>query len=204
MNTEVVELVNNAFKISRERFTDFHKKWISVSYKVGGLLPNSLLVMSIQRAGELDLLLRCMEADVLKSNAKEDHFFVHYQMMFSEYWIGAIYESVRLLQERKLKNGTNFDELAHHLRMLRIPLEKHEIAADKKLDKPLPMHKAAAFEDGPLYHYAPGDNLRCHIMPIRITTRGSLAWQVIDPVTKEVYWLERQELSDRVLQVLIN
>lgn len=171
----ITELINQAFGISKERLPEFHKRWITISHKTGALLPNSLLVTSIQRAGELDVLLRCMEVDVLESNAKDDHFLVHYQMMFSEYWIGAIYESIRLLQERKLKNRANFDELAHHLRMLRIPLEKHEIAADKRLGSPLPMHKARAFKDGPIYHYVPSDNMRSHIMPVRITIRGSLA-----------------------------
>ena len=49
-----------------------------------------------------------------------------------------------LLRTRKLVlDNPAFETLAHDLELLRIPLEKHEIAADKKLTEPLLMQESA-------------------------------------------------------------
>jgi hypothetical protein len=137
----VTQLITEAFVLARSRYPEIHKAWISTSGRLGGLLPSSLFMLSLQRAGDLDMVLRCMEDDYVPSpeGAGEDErpadlLSGHYQLMLSELWIGAVYEIFRLLIERKLTPDNDvITGLAHHLRLLRIPLEKHEIAADKKL-----------------------------------------------------------------------
>jgi hypothetical protein len=58
----------------------------------------------------------------------------HYQKMLADLWIGSLYETTRMLIERKLAPDTDeYRSLAHAFRLIRIPLEKHEIALDHKL-----------------------------------------------------------------------
>ncbi|AOL03568.1 hypothetical protein WI95_06300 [Burkholderia contaminans] len=58
--------------------------------------------------------------------------------MLSELWVGSAYEIVRLLDERKLAPASmDFTELHDELRTIRVPVEKHEIARDRKLQAPL-------------------------------------------------------------------
>lgn len=194
----VKDLVNAAFALARKNNSGNMREWIGISYRIGRLLPNSLLTISLQRAGEIDCLLRSMEDELVKlhhSDAESNALHTHYQMLLSEYWIGAIYECVRLLQECELMTGDEFEKIAHELRMLRIPLEKHQIAADKKLKDPLPMQR---IPDDKIYLYDPNDKLRSHVMPILITKQGSQAWYVIDPIAQRSYWLERRDISDRI------
>ena len=89
------------------------------------------------------MVLRCMEDDFQAETPPISEVGInpfHYQAMLSELWIGAIYEVFRLLIDRKLApNDQTFTAIAHELRLLRISLEKHEIAADRKLLGPLQM-----------------------------------------------------------------
>jgi hypothetical protein len=58
---KVGELIQTAFRQASIRNPDLHAAWVTTSYRLGGLLPASTLVSSVQRAGELDQLIRCME-----------------------------------------------------------------------------------------------------------------------------------------------
>jgi hypothetical protein len=90
--------------------------------------------------------------------------------------------------------------LAHELRLLRIPLEKHEIAADRKLTEPLRMHRQPPNnDDTDSYEYSNNDARKAHIMPTGISSRGSVMWQVIDLQSNSSYWLERRDLSERIV-----
>jgi hypothetical protein len=59
----VTQLITAAFILARSRYPELDKTWVSISVRVGGLLPNSLLMASVQRTVELDMVLRCMEDD---------------------------------------------------------------------------------------------------------------------------------------------
>ena len=49
-------------------------------------------------------------------------------------WVGSLYETLRLLEDRKLvADSEELRALAHGLRLLRIPLEKHEITSQGQL-----------------------------------------------------------------------
>ena len=71
-----------------------------------------------------------MEDELAARLQQQDRVFLqdHYNKMFSEMWIGSVYETIRLLRSRGLVERTEkFEGLAHDLRLLRIPLDKHEI-----------------------------------------------------------------------------
>jgi hypothetical protein len=197
----VTQKLAEAFQIALDENQEISKRWIKISWLIGGSLPNSRLAHAIQEAGHLDIMIRCMEREFSTIPTDQDPLALQLQSMFSDNWIGNAYEIFRLLEEREpSRKGDDFCDLLHHLRMLRIPLVKHEIAADRKLSTPLAFQKVppsnAASE---LYFYARDDSKRSHIMPSGISARGSKMWQVIDLVNETSYWLERCALSDRIL-----
>jgi hypothetical protein len=173
-----------------------------VSLKVGGLLPHSLLMTSVQRAGELDMVLRTLEDDFFPSQVRADEigqFSSHYQLMLSELWVGDVDEILRLLKDRHLApDGDAFTALAHDLRLLRIPLEKHEIAGEKTRPLLLQSQPPNTAETD-IYQYSPKDPQRAHIMPSAISHRGSVMWQALDVKSGSSYWLERRALSERII-----
>lgn len=128
-------------------------------------------------------------------------FESHYQKMLSELWVGSIYETVRLIVERSPEVATNeVCALAEDLRLLRVPLEKHQIAHDRKLDAPLQLQKQPPNNDQTdLYEYDKADPKRAHIMPSGLSSRGSVGWHVIDLISGQDRWIERRELSDRMI-----
>ena len=206
LDVTVTQLITAAFMLARFRYPELHKTWNSISARVGGLLPNSLLLSLVHRTGDLDMILRAMEDDF--SPAREgagevDLFSFHYQKMLSELWVCDVYEIFRLLTDknRKLAPKSNvITVLAHDLKLLRIPLEKHEIAADKKLSEPLLMQTYAPNNnETDSYYYSKSDARRAYNMPSGVSSRGSVTWYVIDVKSQKSYWLERRALSERIV-----
>jgi hypothetical protein len=70
---------------------------------------------SVQRDGHIDILLRAMEDEAAAHHkaGTEGHLMAfHWQKMLSDLWIGSVYETTRLLQERKLApETTNLNHL---------------------------------------------------------------------------------------------
>lgn len=125
----------------------------------------------------------------------------HYQSLVSELWVGSAYEIVRLAVERALlPTSLNLSALAHDLRLLRIPLEKHEIAVDRKLKGKLTLarHPPNGNETD-FVEYDKADRQKSHIMPAGLTDRGSMTWCAIDIEADTEKWIERLDLSDRFL-----
>jgi hypothetical protein len=128
-------------------------------------------------------------------------FNFHYEKMLSEYWIGSIYESFRTLRQRKLADAAPaFEQIFSDLESIRVPLEKHELAKDWSLKEPLTMVRSSSNNNvTDLYVYDPKDDQRAHIMGAGITPNGSVIWHVIDLKTQSDRWVERRNLSDRIL-----
>lgn len=123
---------------------------------------------------------------------------------FSEIWVGQVHEILRSVLDRNLIDHSDpVKELAHDFRLLRISIEKHEIAQDRSLIAPLPMSRTPAAEGEVDYHHDKTDRLRAHTMPSGISGRGSMQWLAVDisGVLKQ-RWIERPDLSDRFLQLL--
>ena len=172
--------------------------------------------MDIQRLGDLDLLLRCMEDELVAKAAGEipagDMFAYHYQKMFSELWVGGWYEILRAMRQRAkealdrgdqtsgLATSDDFNSLLSDFERLRIPLEKYEIAKDKKLKRPLPMKRYPPNNDETDHVvYDSDDPQRSHHMLSGPSGRGSLTWLALDHSSDQEYWVERRGLSERLL-----
>jgi len=202
----VTQLLSATFHLAKSQNFELQQKWIVASVRVGGLLPNSLLMYSVQRIGELDTVLRSIEAErsqVQHTPDQIDIFSLSYQSLLSDLWIGSSYEVVRLLGGRGIApSSDNFVSLFQDLTMLRIPIEKHEIAQDRKLALPLEMaHSASANNERDSYIYDKGDTQRAHIMPQGTSARRSTMWHAIDVVSRSSKWLERLDLSERMLAI---
>lgn len=203
-------LIVEAFHEALRRAPELHQTWITLSLNLGSKLPDSLLMLSIQQCGQLDLVIRSMEREQVAIQSTPDapsenqHFALSYLMLLSGVWLGLIYEVVRLLNERRLVAETaDFQLLAHHLRLIRVPLEKHEIAADRRLtEEGLQMVRVPANGDESDYsRYEKSDPSKAHIMPSAISHEGSVMWHVIDLHNEQSFWLERRELSERILRL---
>jgi hypothetical protein len=205
----VSKLVTATFDLATRNHPALPKAWIRVSFRLGRLLPNSLLSSSIQQDGNVDVLLRSIEderAAGVASAQPEGLFEFHFQKMFSEFWIGRFYEHLRLLTDRDRKLLPKTGEvaaLAEDFRLLRIAIEKHEIAGDRDLAAPLKMQRQPARRDDAtdLYEYAKNDPQRSHIMPSGLSQRGSVIWHVIDLKKNQDRWIERRALSERIVQL---
>jgi hypothetical protein len=198
-----VTLATNAldavFNLARLRQNEIYQRWISISWAMGGQLPNSLLSVNVQRDGELDQILRCLEDEFLLPETSASMFKAHYSLMLANLWVGGIYETVRLLREIAGRQREH-DPIAHDLRLLRVALEKHQIADDRRLTAPLRMTRHPPNDNATdCYVYSPDDPQRSHIMPTGISARGSVMWQVIDLRANTERWIERRDLSDRIL-----
>lgn len=195
----VSDLIKASFRQASERHFALHEAWIRISYRIGGLLPKSALLLSVQRYGELDLVLRCMEEELapkLRNNPGLDSHY-QYQLLFSEIWVGGIYEILRLLNERKLAlDNDEYRALFRDFELLRITIEKHDNANQGKLTAPLQM---TTYDQTKVYTFTKDDPQRSHIMPMVITAKGSVVWQAIDVRANTDRWIERRSLSDRMI-----
>ena len=104
----VKQLMSTAFRLAFTQHREIRQAWIDISLRIGGLLPASELLVSIQRIGDLDIVLRCMEEETTADTSRqqevtgEEDFSFHYQVMLSEVWICNSYEIFRLLQDQKI------------------------------------------------------------------------------------------------------
>src|SRR5438132_10790560 len=157
----VSKLIAAAFAEAARRNAELDRSWIQVSVRLGGAIPDSLLMASLQQDGNLDLVLRCMEDErAAQAPEQEGLFEVHYQKMLSELWVGRLYEPLRLLVvERKLLTDTDETRaLAEDFRLLRVPIEKHEITSQGQLTAPLQLRRYPPKNDpSDLYEYSKVD-----------------------------------------------
>jgi len=127
---------------------------------------------------------------------------LNYQIILSSFWIGGFYEILRLLKRKQLlPHDQTFLNLLKDFELLRIPLEKHEIAKDSRLEGALELVKYPSSDiNHDKYVYDPKDKTKAHIMPSGVSERGSIMWQVVDAEQRRSYWIERLSLSDRIIE----
>jgi len=203
LHMNVSPLIVAAFGQAAQKYPEIHRSWITASFRVGSLLPNSLLSMCIQRDGWLDMVLRCMEDELAAGSHAGAQGEYHFQNLLSELWIGSVYETLRLLKARKLMPDSGESlALLNDLSLIRMPLEKHEIAKDQALKNPLQMQAHPPNnERTDFYVYDKDDPTRAHIMPRGVSPRGSVMWQLLDVKANQERWVERRGLSDRLLSL---
>ena len=208
-------LLNSLFNIARTKYSAEHAAWVDLSFRFSGRFGLVTALSSIQREGDLDLLLRCLEDELDTKNEKSvTAFSFHHQMMFSEVWIVGCYEILRAFRQRdwdaakagRATSGVSeldeFKAIFVDFELLRMPIAKYQIAKDDKLKQPLPMRRVGAGNDKPIEFYDPKDPERFHIMPGGVSERGSAMWLALDGRNSREHWIERRKLADRLLALV--
>jgi hypothetical protein len=207
--------VASAFQIARATHNAKHASWTNLSARLAGRFSLPIATISLQRLGDLDLLLRCMEDEFQTNKTIEaaDRFgldyTVHYQVMLSESWVVNYYEILRAFRQRDDEANLGVDGVSAmaafksifaDVELLRMPLAKYEIAKDRRMKEPLTMRAIPPNNDATDEHvYDKKDPTRSHIMPTGMSGRGSMTWLVLDHSVPREYWVERQDLADRLL-----
>jgi hypothetical protein len=124
--------------------------------------------------------------------------------MMSEVWISKAYAICFALKDRGLLvDDKQFQQLAEDLRLVRVQLEKHQIASDRKLTDPLVMTTGPFTGDAPerISQYDKNDRMRAHNGRTGSSDRRSLMWEVIEIHARGARWIERRNLSDATLDI---
>jgi hypothetical protein len=209
-------LLISLFDIARAKYRVEYEAWVQLSHRLAGRFNLVTAAPSIQREGDLDMLLRSLE-DEFSSNQEAQSglgFIFHYQIMFSEMWIVGCYEILRAFKQRdreaaRIGRSTSgvselneFKLIFTDFELLRIPIAKYELAKDYDLKQPLPMSRIGDNETKPTEFYDPKDPGRFHIVPRRISPRGSAMWLAANVQKSHQYWVERRDLADRLLSLV--
>jgi hypothetical protein len=209
----VSPLIALAFNAARAKYRAEHTAWTNLSGALSGRFKLIIALMNIQRQGDLDLLLRCMEDEFDAETAAQDrNMTFHYQQTLSEIWVGGCYEILRAFRQRDrdaVKAGLrpsdvsdmeSFKSILADLELLRMPVAKFEIAKDKELKEPLRMQRIGEDEArSDETFYDRNDPARSHLMPSGPSGRGSAVWLAFDHLTMRQRWIERRDLADRLL-----
>ena len=202
----VAPLLNSLFNVARAKYRAENEAWVQLSYRLSGRFNLVTALSSIQREGDVDILLRCLEDEFnMNKDASGMDFSFHYQMMFSEAWIVGCYEILRAFQQRDpsgVSEWHEFKSIFTDFELLRMPLAKYEIAKDNKLKQPLPMRRVRDDETKAIEFYDPKDPGRFHIMPTGVSSRGSAMWLALDVRNSRQHWVERRDLADRLLSFI--
>ncbi|MCS0503068.1 hypothetical protein [Ancylobacter mangrovi] len=199
----VTEHIGAAFALAAQRQEAIRQRWRAVAM-IGYRLPRSLLPVAIQRIGELDVLLRCMEDDIADAirhdidvGSGEDH-----ALHLAEMWVGSAYEVVRVVNERVAVEKTDaFKAVFRDLGVLRMPMEKHELEGGKRTGvlKVGPVNEHGVPER--VETYDPADPERTFIMQIGLSLRGSAMWEPYDYRIGGVRRIERRQIADAMLDL---
>jgi len=103
-----------------------------------------------------------------------------------------------------MADDNQFQQLAEDLRLVRVQLEKHQIASDRKLSDPLIMTTGPSSPGGAperFSQYDKNDRMRAHIPRMGSSARRSFMWEVIEVNTGSARWIERRSLSDAMLEI---
>src|SRR5882757_3831642 len=104
--SSISPLINTTFLLARARHAALHKQWTELSALLSGRFNLYVAMVNIQRQGDLDLVLRCME-DEFEENVARDkadttglEMAFHFQLMLSEAWVLGCYEIFRAFRQR--------------------------------------------------------------------------------------------------------
>ena len=198
--------IAGAFQIARAKYIARHASWTNLSAQLAGRFSLPIATITLQRLGDLDLLLRCMEDEFQANGATEaadrlglDHTF-HSQLMLSESWVVACYEILRAFRQRDDEANLNVDGVSAmaafksifaDLELLRMPLAKYEIAKDRHIKEPLTMRAIPPNDDATdEYIYDKNNPTRSYFMPTGMSGRGSMTWLVLDHSAPREFWVE--------------
>jgi hypothetical protein len=224
----ITPLIESAFLLARAKYPAEHKAWTDLSWRLAGRVSLMPLSATLQRAGDLDLVLRAMEDEAVAAAQSAPpkqglDFAFHYQRLFSEVWITENYEALRALRQREeevskaakandpdhvrddVASLSSFKSAFADLELLRMPIAKFEIAKEQGKDgitAPLRFYRMPPNGDttDELW-YDRKDPSRGHIMPTGLSPRWSVTWLALDHRGPLEYWVERRDLADRILKL---
>lgn len=187
IDLKMAHLLNAMAGVAYSRFPELGQRWVNLSGQFSG--GDSHLMLSMQRVGRLDLILRCVEEEIaptlFKDNLPEADqpplLAADMAVALSNSWILEAYEIVRLRRDR-IKGDGEPDEaleaLYRRLSLVRIPLAKGEIAGTNK-------HRKRGTAHRPTYM-------------LNLAT-GSAVWAVLDKKTGQYVEIVRRDLADEML-----
>lgn len=197
------ELVSTAFAIGLKRVKDLHEKWISISFKLGPI-AGAIHMVSLQRVGRLDMLLRVLEDERLEAlrqgpNSEPD-LSLDFQSALSENWLLSAYEVARAAKKpfkHSGKDTVRLLSLEHRLALVRMPLAKGVMQGmDRKANRNNPPLLLREGDDEPELYQDNGS----YIMPHGICEEtGSALWCPVDISKGETIAICRRDLSEEML-----
>lgn len=199
----VTKLVTKAFAQASLGQRQIHERWIKVSTKLGNLIPQSSLLVSVQSLGNLDTVIRMMEEEAI--HRKDTDPFAeavawNHKRLLSEMWVSSAYEIIRLLHYKKLTPITSeLNELLFDLELLRMPTEKVALTRGRKQSTQIAMKPVLVTRNNSDSIYEMQDSHRAHILPAGTSGRGSHLWLIVDENLNTEEWVERINLSDQFL-----
>ena len=101
--SKVGKLIVEAFAVSQLMDSATTDQWITASHKAGSKIPASAVSCSIQRLGELDVLCRAMESELVPVGLGRRDY--HYLLLLSELWVGSAYAISYAFSDRRIFRG---------------------------------------------------------------------------------------------------
>lgn len=161
-------------------------------------------MLSIQRLGSLDALLRSVESETSATLGQpQADDALDLQIALSELWVGSAYEILRVMNQHQrsiLPQG--FKDLFRQFTLLRVAMEKYELMNDREMRDPLRFYMMPPQDETDFVDYNNGDPMRAHIMQTETSNRGSVQWLATDWQRQTETWLERRELADKLVALL--
>ncbi|MEA5163519.1 hypothetical protein U5903_22335 [Cereibacter johrii] len=193
-------LITQAFNLSLARQNSVFEAWVQASHKLSFGSP--WLALIIQDCGKIDILLRQMEEESATTEVSAEIFSLDPRKILSEAWTGKLYAALRLIcKEPDLKK--HFAALFKATTLVRVPLEKLQIADDRRLKgkEELRLYRSDDPSEEPIpYNLSQRPQISPQIFLDRAT--GSIAWDTfnvaVDP--PEMRRISRIELSDGFLK----
>lgn len=191
--------------------SELAQRWTSLSLRLGGLVPNSLMISNLQEDGRLDQVCRNLENLASKNHSNPTFSLLpSFLNSLSRYWVLSLYESLRVLKEELQKGDRwqdssydNLREVFRKIELVRIPLAKHEIAKEKPFfrdNKTLWLEKLDPKPEEKPLAYRPGTASYIPVLEFNPIT-GSICWNVANLKTKAQEVVERRAVSDLLLNV---
>lgn len=197
------ELISRAFALGIRRDQGLHEKWISISFELGPI-AGTIHMVSLQRLGRLDMLLRLLEDErlelLIKRPNSDPDLSLDLQSALSENWLFSAYEIARAAKKPfkdSGKDATRLLSLEHRLALVRMPLAKGVIQGmDRRENRENPPLLFKEGEDEPELYKGNGT----YIMPHGICGEtGAAVWCPFDISKGETIAICRRDLSDEML-----
>ena len=212
----VTTCIQTAFNLSYEKYEDIYKEWKRASFRSLSLVSAPQIIGSLQELGRFDTVIRAMEDELqLELSQNSQGCDLGFLPFLSENWLSKTYAIGRAIRQRNDCLPDDFKNLLNDFKIIRVTLEKYEIANDRLLKEPLAFQTVPHDKDRrQIFSYDKKDKKRHHIMLTGISHRGSVVWEATEvcdkrdnnskkEVSPSIFKiLERRDLSDRFLKVL--